>query len=206
MAMEIEIKLRVDSEETASRLERDSEVHSLMLDGWRDVDMLSRYFDTPGHVMQRNKWSLRLRSENGVSVAAFKARGTSRDALLVRQEVQAHADSIEAAIPLLVAGGAPSELLELGGFDESCRVEFLRRFAGLRLPDRSVVEMAIDRGVLRASGKTARLLELELELLSGEPGQMLALSDALRLRYGLTPEQASKHVRALMLARSSGKE
>ena len=83
-----------------------------------------------------------------------------------------------------------------------CAIEFTRTAAPLRLPDGSTAEIALDEGSFSAGEKSEPLLELELELLSGDVSEMLELADYLEEKYALSKELNSKLARALRLVRS----
>lgn len=206
MAVEIEIKLRIDDDETVRLVCEDLAVDKGRMEAWRDVRMRSIYFDTLAHDLFKRKWTLRRRFEDDASIITFKQMGFQEESLFSREEWQIPGTSIEAAIPTLVHRGAPRELLELSGFVERCSVTFIRHTTKLRLPEGSVVELAIDRGHIRAGDKTEPMLELELELLSGEPEEMVGLAASWESSYRLSKEYHSKYMRALRLLESGESE
>lgn len=187
MAVEIEIKLRIGDEKTVPMICSDPAVESGRMEAWRDITMRSAYFDTPAHDLFDRKWTLRQRFEDGNSIIAFKQMGYQEDSLFAREEWQIPGDSIEQTLPVLVHRGAPRELLEFSGFAERCSVSFIRRTTKLSLPEGAVAELAIDRGHIRAGEKTEPMLELELELLAGEPEELVALAASWEHKYGLSP-------------------
>jgi len=70
------------------------------------VTMETAYYDAPGRPLAARYWTLRRRMENGRSICALKTPGEG----LLRGEWETECDSIEAAIPALLALGAPEEL------------------------------------------------------------------------------------------------
>lgn len=201
MGIEVEIKLRIDDDGTVRRIYEDPLVHRRRLEEWRDISMQSAYFDTPENDLYRRKWTLRRRLENDSPVIAFKQMGFQEESLFSREEWQIQGDDIDAALPLLVQRGAPKELLGFSGFSEQCSVTFIRHAVTLRLAGGSVVEVSIDRGHIRGGDKTMPMLELELELLAGEPEEMVSLAADWQERYGLSKEYYSKYMRAIRLMR-----
>ncbi len=206
MAVEIEIKLRINNNKTVGLICDDAVVEEGRMEAWRDVTMRSTYFDTPSHELYRRKWTLRRRLEDDASIIAFKQMGFQEESLFSREEWQIPGESIEEALPALVHRGAPRELLELSGFVERCSVSFVRHATKLRLPEGSIVELAIDRGHIRAGDKTEPMLELELELLSGEPEEMVSIAASWESKFNLSKECHSKYMRALRLLESGESE
>lgn len=200
MSVEVEIKLKMQDSDTGSAILEDPLVASMTDGDVRVIEMESVYYDTPGRDLGARRWGLRLRSENGVSVAALKADEEICGAISRRGEWQAAAKSVEEAVPELIAAGAPPELGTLAslGLIPCCRVEFTRKLLVLREGDASF-ELALDEGML-GDRRREPFFELELELLSGDMEAILALADALAARHGLVPEPKSKLERALALS------
>ena len=97
--------------------------------------------------------------------------------------------------------GAPGELIELTaeGVTPVCGARFTRHagtidFAG------SVLEIALDTGVLMGGNQELPLCEVEVELKSGEPEVAIAFGMELQRFFSLTPQRKSKFRRALELA------
>ena len=135
--------------------------------------------------------------ENGRSICALKTPGEG----LLRGEWETECDSIEAAIPALLALGAPEELgtLTAGGLTQTCAARFTRR-ACLVSYGNSKMELALDCGALLGGSREEALCEEEAELKQGTQADTLAFGAYLAERYGLVPEEKSKLARALALA------
>ncbi|MDR0325325.1 MAG: CYTH domain-containing protein [Oscillospiraceae bacterium] len=203
MPTETEIKLRLPGDWAAPPILEDERVAAYLMRDFSDTEMDAVYYDTEGGELDKRQWSLRLRREGDVSVASCKTAGTRDGSMLTRGEWQVRAEDWETALPLLVEEGAPSSLLSLPGpFVPRCMIRFTRTAAPLRLPDGSTAELALDRGTLSAGEKQETFLELELELLTGDPGGMAALAAYLESKYALSKEYNSKYARALRLIRS----
>ena len=165
---------------------------------WRTVEMETRYYDTAGGALAARRWTLRLRRENGAAVACLKTPADGR----ARHEWEAPCAGPEALADALTAAGAPAELADLLAgrtLTEVCGAAFTRRALAVDTGG-GRAELALDRGQLTGGGRTEPLCELELEYKSGDVAAAEALAEALRLRYGLTPEPRSKFVRARSLA------
>lgn len=203
MPSEIEIKLRLPGDWVVPSILEDERVAALMMREFSETEMEAEYYDTEKGELSERQWSLRLRRENGVSVAACKTAGARDGAMFSRSEWQVYAPDIDSAIPLLVNEGAPGALLSLAGpLLPQCSSRFIRSAAPLCLPDDSTAELALDHGELLAGEKREELLELELELLTGDPTGMLELAAYLESKYALSKEYNSKYARALRLIRS----
>ena len=162
------------------------------------LEMETTYYDTPDGALSAQKITLRRRFENGVSVCTLKTpTGTA-----ARGEFQVEKAEITEAI---------SELCKLSGFDELltltakgvvpvCGAKFARTAREISFGN-STLEVAIDRGVLIGGSKELPLYELEVELLSGEPGDADLYGKLLAAKFSLSEEKLSKFRRALALAK-----
>ncbi|MBQ8880925.1 MAG: CYTH domain-containing protein [Oscillospiraceae bacterium] len=162
---------------------------------WTRIRMETVYYDTPSGALSQRRYTLRRRLENGVSVCTLKT--PAGDA---RGEWETECDTIEAAIPNLIALGAPAELAELTreGFVHICGARFTRLAKTISPPD-CTVEIALDQGILLGGGKTEPLCEAEVELKTGAKAACDTFSKDLAHRFGLQVEEKSKFRRALAL-------
>ena len=134
--------------------------------------------------------------ENSRSVCTLKTPGIGAE----RGEWEVNADSVESAISELCKLGAPQELSDLckEGLVVSCGARFTRRAGTFTLRD-SVMEFALDQGVLLGGGKEIPLCELEIEHKDGSRESMELFAAELAEIYNLQPEEKSKFARALAL-------
>ena len=190
--MGTEFELKYAAEESAF------EYLKLESDSWTAYRMETTYYDTPDTRLGSRYWTLRRRFENGVSVCTLKTPAGG----LGRNEFELECDDIRTAIPGLVEAGAPAELLALtaSGITEVCAARFDRMAGKVTLGD-TVVELALDKGVLLGGGRELPFVEVEVELKSGSEGIAVAYAQKLAHKYGMHPEKKSKFKRALMLAR-----
>ena len=156
------------------------------------IAMQTTYYDTPDCALSAQRYTLRKRLENGVSVCTLKTPGAD-----ARNEWETECDSIEAALPRLYEAGAPKLQLE-GGLTAICGAKFTRIAKAIRL-DEGVVELALDEGVLTGADKQMPLCEVEVELKAGDAALCDAFAQALQTRFSLTPEKQSKFRRAFLL-------
>ena len=161
------------------------------------LEMETAYYDTPTGAMSKRRYTLRRRLENGVSVCTLKT--PAGDA---RGEWETECEDIAAAIPKLIAMGAPAdlEMLTKEGLVHICGAKFTRLAKTVILPE-CTVEIALDKGVLLGGGRTEPLCEAEVELKAGTKAACDAFGKALAERFGLVTEEKSKFARALALYR-----
>lgn len=189
MGSEYELKYRADQESLHS-------IFTTFPARWQTISMETTYYDTPSHSLSHRRWTLRRRMENNRSVCTLKTPGTGME----RGEWEVNADSIENAIPELCKLGASQELSALckEGLVVSCGARFTRRAGTFTLRD-SVMELALDEGVLLGGGKEIPLCELEVEHKEGSREEMERFAAELASLYNLQPEEKSKFARALAL-------
>ena len=163
--------------------------------GGTTMQMETTYYDTPTGTMSARRYTLRRRLENGVSVCTLKTPAGN-----ARGEWEVVSEDITAAIPALIALGAPAELEDMvkEGLVHICGAKFTRQAKLVTLPE-CTVEIALDKGILLGGGKEERLCEAEVELKEGKVAACDAFGAELAERFGLVPEEKSKFARALRL-------
>lgn len=198
MGREFEIKLRGNGPEVLDRILTDAFVLAAAQGAPREIAMKTVYYDTAAAELSARRWTLRLRQENGQSVATVKTPGSGG----VRGEWEVNVGEIHAAVPALVASGAPKELsaLTAAGVMPRCGAEFTRIALDLRLPEDTLAELAADRGILTGGGRETAFSEVEVELKQGSGEAVVAFCQELKARFGLVTEEKSKFARALALA------
>ena len=188
MGREFELKFRASVRQMAA-IQED-------FDGFREIAMVSTYYDTQELRLFSRHWTLRKREENGVSVCTLKTPCTEGG----RCEWEVECNDIASAIEPLISCGAPEELKDLvsGGVEKTCSARFVRQ-AALIEQENCTVELALDRGVLQGGARMQLLGEVEVELKSGSDEAAVAFARTLATKYGLSPERTSKYLRALDL-------
>ena len=165
-------------------------------DGFREINMVTTYYDTPDNDLFSRRWTLRHRKENDASICTLKTPCTEGG----RSEWETECDDINAAISELCNSGAPAELTDLvsGKLEAVCSARFTR-LVTLVEQDGCTVELALDRGFLKGGFRMNLMMEVEVELKSGSDEDAIAFAKALAAKYSLIPERNSKHIRALSL-------
>ena len=188
MGREFELKFRASANQLAAIMND--------YEGFREISMVTTYFDTPSQDLLPRRWTLRQRQENGVSVCTLKTPCADGG----RCEWETECDDIAAAVPALCELGAPEELKDLaaGGLEAVCGARFTRHAALIEL-ENCTLELALDRGFLKGGFRMNLMIEVEVELKSGSDEDAVAFAKALAAKYGLIPERNSKYLRALNL-------
>lgn len=189
MGVEYEVKFRAD--QTSQDAIRQAVAGEEMI-----YHMQTTYYDTHTGALSGRMYTLRQRMENEQSVCTLKipAKG------IARGEWEVCCESIQDAIPLLCAKGAPQELQTLvqEGIVPVCGAKFTRIAKTLVLAD-CTLELALDRGVLMGGGKEIPLCEIEIELKEGAQEACDRYAAMLAAKFHLEPERLSKFRRALAL-------
>jgi len=159
------------------------------------IPMTTSYYDTPDGAVSARRWTLRHRREGENHVCTLKTpAGESRN------EWETNCDAIEKAIPELVRQSGLEELAQLTetGLVLSCGAEFTRLAAAMTI-GQTVVELALDRGVLKNGTRVLPFAEMEVELKSGSEDDARRFAETLAERFSLKPQPKSKFARAKAL-------
>jgi triphosphatase len=169
----------------------------------RRVRLQAIYHDTADRRLAAAGLALRLRKEGRRWVQTLKGRG---DGLLGRLEHNVVLPAVRGT-PVVDAArhaGTPAgDALQaaLGGAPLIRTFETdIRRLLRTVVRAGSAVEIAFDRGILRAGDRAAPVCELEFELVRGPPRALLALAERWIARHGLWIDVRSKAERGERLA------
>lgn len=191
MGYEYERKYRADQKTL-------QKINSSLSEPAYSFQMETTYYDTPDEALSKKKITLRRRFENGISVCTLKTPAAG----VGRGEFQIEAESIEKAIPELckLSGFAQLEMLIAGGLREVCGAKFTRIARKISFGS-SVLELALDQGVLLGGEKNLPLYEVEVELISGDVADADLYGTLLANKFSLQEETKSKFRRAMALAK-----
>ncbi len=163
----------------------------------------ARYFDTPSHALQKAKLAYRVRREGENWVATVKDSGSSKGGLHARQEwnqIVAHNEPDIQVFSAMEIGPVLQETIGDENLEPILITSFERRKVDVVMSDGSTIEVAADKGAIIAGEQTAPILEIELELKTGEASALFVLGAALAKEFPLLPESKSKFYRGLLLA------
>jgi inorganic triphosphatase YgiF len=194
--MEIEIKLALPAR-SASRCKRHPALARIEPNTSR---LYSVYYDTPAFELLAAGVALRLRRVGRHWVQTLKARAGSGGVLTQRPEWEVKVVGRRPDLALfpaearqLIPAGAEAHLAP------AFETEFRRTTWAVK-EGGSRIEVALDRGEIRAAGRAWPISELELELESGELGDLFALADRLLADLPMQLEPRSKAQRGYQLA------
>lgn len=166
-----------------------------------NITMAAHYFDTKERQLNKNKIAYRIRKENETLVATLKAGGSSTGGLHKRLEANV---LVESSLPDLSVFSDVKEVKPVVDFLQAVPLyeivvtDFVRE-AVLVDYKKSSIEIAMDKGLIRANGKSERIAEVELELKDGSEEDLALLGTELCNRFPLQPESRSKYYRGLLL-------
>ena len=174
------------------------EIHASLSEPSYVLQTESTYYDTPDSALSRQKITLRRRFENGICVCTLKTPTGG----VGRGEFQTEADCIENAIPTLckLSGFEALENIAQKGLTAVCGAKFTRIARKIQFGN-SVLELALDQGLLSGGGRTLPLYEVEVELLSGDPKDADLYGNLIAEKFRLKEETKSKFRRAMALAK-----
>lgn len=194
--VEIEIKLALDSG-AVGKLSR----HPVLAQSQAvQQRLLSVYYDTADFALLRSGIALRLRRVGRQWVQTVKARAGSGGVLAQRPEWEIRLTGKQPDLDVL-----PNEARALFPDVAADRLApvfetVFRRTAWQVKTADDTIEAALDKGEIRAGGKTWPICELELELKSGRLAELFNLADRLAADLPLRLEPRSKAIRGYQLA------
>lgn len=189
MAVEFELKYKA----TPEMMEK---IQADFPGGYTVTEMTTTYYDTPDSELAKLHWTLRHRKEGDKHICTLKTPAGIEG----RREYEWICEDIMEAIPNLCrlsGSGALSELAK-NGLIETCGARFTRTARKLTAGS-TVVELALDQGVLTGGGKEEALCEVEVELKAGLREETMVIGHLLAAAYELVPENQSKFARAKAL-------
>ena len=208
MGMEIELKYKVESVEKYEKILSDMWVrsHAEFADP-EVVRMKAAYFDTEDHTLIRHNVAFRIRSEGDRTLATLKWRDDDEgiSGLYVRSEINIPvSDQVCFFHPdpsIFKESSEGKDLLDLVDGKKLVNV-FDMIFTRKRFRidyGQSILELALDEGVIVAGSESEELRELEIEIYSGDKADLLAVGKKISDKYGLVPELKTKFARGVEL-------
>ncbi len=206
MAKEIEIKLLGRNEETLRGVFALPFIQPYMIRQPVTTAVRTYYVDTPDLDLAENGFAFRIRLKGNRWKAAVKRGKSYRQGLYVRDEWE-----VDISYPSL----------DFGVFQDAELIETLKSLVGkkrriilfdvsvdrmetqLLFRDETRIEIVLDRGKIRSYGLEEMVLELELELKSGNITRLVSLGDTLKRDYCLREGKKSKYARGLALFRKA---
>lgn len=206
--MEIELKYSLTDNLAKERILSDrhlGEIKDASCD--ETLHMRAIYFDTAEGDLQRFQIALRARYENDRIVVTLKWKGSAQDGLHVRGELNVPGDEsyLENPTVEVFRGSEIFEELEEAVSGKTLipvmEMDYIRKSIQVDT-GASISVISLDEGVIRAGGREAEVLEVEVELYSGDQDDMIALGEELASKYNLVKNDQSKFQKGLELLKA----
>ncbi len=201
---EIELKLSCDPE----RLEDVANSPVLaryQRDAGTDIDLTATYYDTPNLDLRKAGAALRVRTDGHRFVMTLKLRDRDGGRVLERKETKVAVKGMAPEIAAL-AKRLPAKTyaqVKRSGLVPMFTTEVRRHVRLLDTPH-GTIELAIDRGRVRAGEGSEAISEIELELVEGSTLAIMHLAQELISEVPLRPSIRSKSARGFDLALGKG--
>jgi len=163
------------------------------------------YYDTPARDLRRNRVALRIRRDGDRFIQTLKSAGNGQAGLSVRNEWEWERPE-PSLDPALLREHLPQALRDdslLASLQPAFETDFERRLWWLGGEDEDgdwQVEVALDRGEIRAGERSMPLCELELELKAGRSDRLFHLALEIARQLPVQVRDASKAQRGYELA------
>jgi len=206
--MEIELKYRIDTVEQYEALLADAWIAGLAeSDEPETVYMKAAYFDSADFTLTRHNIAFRIRSEKERTFATLKWRDVDNGigGLYIRSEINIPATDqtcfFTPDASIFKESPEGRDLLDI--LDDKPLVNiFDMIFTRKRIRidyGQSILEIALDEGVIVVGVKSVPFRELEIEIYSGNKEDLLAVGKQIADKYGLEPELKTKFARGIEL-------
>ena len=200
--MEVEMKYSIGNKEIAESIWADEYLMTIEEDNTREkVFMKAVYFDTPDYILCKNDITFRVRMENDRIIATLKWRGKSEGAMHQREEINVpvtdEACFISPNPSIFKESKIGQEVIELIGETELYSIietRFLRSRFRVDTKE-TIIEVSIDQGEIITENGQDPILEMELEIFSGNEEVLKELGHEISGKYGLHEEERSKYAR-----------
>lgn len=200
--MEVEMKYGIGDKDLAESIWTDEYLMTIEEEGTREkIFMKAAYFDTSDHILCKNDITFRVRMEGTRIIATLKWRGKSEGALHQREEINVPVDDeacfIAPAPDIFKESQIGQEVIELLGervLQSIIETRFLRSRFRVDTGN-SIIEVSIDKGEIITEKGSEPILELELEMFSGNEEELVKIGAEIAEKYKLNPEEKSKYAR-----------
>lgn len=161
------------------------------------IQLRAMYFDTPDRELVHARIALRLRQEGENWVQTVKMPGANAISRIELNHMRPGPVLDLSVYAGTEVGDALSRIQ--GQLGVRYETDVQRLLCKLRTRQ-GTVEVALDRGVLRAGGLELPICEIEFELLSGRPDAIFSVGRTWQKRHGLVLDSRSKSQRGDALA------
>ena len=209
--METELKIEFTSREDMDRLWTDPGFASFVIPASEKLEQFETvYLDTEDSILRRNGASLRVRAvEDNGFIHTVKSKVDEKSGLHQRYEWNRETEdsefSAEAFREQAISNGDPDTILseildsvEGEKLSELFKTVFTRRSFLAGFGD-SLMEIAIDYGVLQAGNREETICEMEIELKEGDARDVISLGDEILANTSAKLDSRSKYSRGVTL-------
>ena len=205
---EIELKLVISKENLKKMLALDFVEQAIRKDSKKKRKLVSSYYDTEDLAFKAQGIAYRVRDKgDGSFEATVKTSRRNSAGLSERLELNIPLIEDKAVLEGFLDLGLEQDLVDLApnGVIQLFKVRVERTTYILDL-DGAVAELAIDNGSITAGKAKDKIDEIEIELLEGDKGALLAFAARLAAVVPMFVEKRSKFVRGLALRGIEAKE
>lgn len=203
--MEIELKYLLRDDLAKDRILNDKHLLEIKNPACDEtVQMRAIYLDTEEGDLRGLQIALRARFENERVVVTLKWKGSAQDGLHVRGELNVPAGSEypdNPTVDIFKGSEIYDELLAAVSDKKLVPVmemDYVRKAIQVDT-GKSISVVSLDEGTIHTSKGDAEILEVEVELYSGDQEDMVALGGELAAKYNLQTSDKSKYQRGLEL-------
>ena len=203
MNQEIELKLRLNPRDLPLL---EQVLAQTAITAQPTLQFLNRYFDTPSMGLSQGGAALRIRQQNQDGndahiIQTLKTRGTSVGGLHQRMEWDWPITQLALNLDLIQNSEAQDHLsptLDLTTISALFTTDFQRKMWLCQLGE-SAIEVVLDQGQVATGEHSVDLLELELELISGDAEQLFQLAHTIAQHCPVLMSDISKAERGYAL-------
>ena len=203
--MEIELKYLLRDNLAKDRILNDKHLLEIKDSSYDEtIQMKAVYFDTEEGDLRRLQIALRARFENEKVVVTLKWKGSAKDGLHVRGELNVPSDIgyLEHPTVDIFKGSEIYDELLAAVSDKKLmpvmEMDYVRKAIQVDT-GKSISVVSLDEGTIHTSKGDDEILEVEVELYSGDQEDMVALGGELAAKYNLETSDKSKYQRGLEL-------
>ena len=203
--MEIELKYLLRDDLAKDRILNDKHLLEIKNPACDEtVQMRAIYLDTEEGDLRGLQIALRARFENERVVVTLKWKESAQDGLHVRGELNVPAGSEYLDNPTVdIFKGSEIYVELLAAVSDKklipvMEMDYVRKAIQVDT-GKSISVVSLDEGTIHTSKGDAEILEVEVELYSGDQEDMVALGGELAAKYNLQTSDKSKYQRGLEL-------
>lgn len=203
--MEIELKYLLRDDLAKDRILNDKHLLEIKNPACDEtVQMRAIYLDTEEGDLRSLQIALRARFENERVVVTLKWKGSAQDGLHVRGELNVPAGPGYLDNPTvdIFKGSEIYDQLLAAVSDKKLvpvmEMDYVRKAIQVDT-GKSISVVSLDEGIIHTSKGDTEILEVEVELYSGDQEDMVALGGELAAKYNLKTSDKSKYQRGLEL-------